>query len=95
MANRLSHFENMRITDYFRRLRAGEIREKAWLDAGALCSRPPIMDAELMSKADIMRRRIEGRLLHKYGERLLAVSFFGDMPCVMVGNPEQVVKLSK
>jgi len=59
-------------------LRDGNVRHvplsDIWLDT----------DAELMTKAEIIMRRTEGRLLHKYGARLLAVSCFGDLLMLMV-----------
>ncbi len=51
----------------------------------------PMSDGVPMTKDEIFRRRSEGRMMHKFGDRLLAISFFGGMPFVMVGNPEQKV----
>jgi len=37
------------------------------LENGLLSSRPPILDAAPMSKAEILYRRREGWFLHEYG----------------------------
>lgn len=51
-------------------------------------------DTELMSKADLSRRRWQGAMMHKYGDRYLASSL-ADGRCVMVGNAEQQIRLSE
>jgi hypothetical protein len=51
---------------------------KVMLDNGFCSFSPPIMDAEPMTKADIIMRRRDGNLLHKY-----AVWDRGVHPCFL------------
>lgn len=45
----------------------------------------------VMSKAEIINRRLQGYWMHRYGKNFLAHCSDGDIPAVMVGNPEQLV----
>ena len=51
-------------------------------------------DAEPMTKDEIIRRRFEGKMMHKYGDHLLSLSFFGGFPAVVIGDPKQEIILS-
>lgn len=51
----------------------------------------PPQDAELMSKAEIIHRRFEGRMMHRYGRGYLGAIYGDGIPTVMVGNPNQEI----
>ena len=50
-----------------------------------------------MSKEKLFYRRFEGEMQHRYGSRLLHCLHVAkdEIPMVMVGNPEQIVRLSE
>ena len=89
-----------RLSRYNERLRRGEPMKYAW-DASYLEFRAPIMNAEPMSKADLVFRRAEGKAMwwagichQRFGASCLSSTVIDDMPFVLVGDPEQVVRIS-
>ena len=63
-------------------------------DADFLYFGPPILDAEPMTKMEIQGRRFEGEMMYRYGKNFLGCYTEDDIPMVLAGNPEQVVRLS-
>ncbi len=54
-----------------------------------------VMQRKTMTKDELEQRRFEGRMMHRYGGNYLgSLVEPGEFPMVMVGNPNQVIKIT-